>query len=315
MSTHDDTGAPSRTRIMAAFAAVYLIWGSTYLAIRFAIETLPPFLMAGVRFTLAGALLYGFLRLRGAPRPERVHWRSAAIVGVLMLVGGNGGVTWAEQYVPSGIAALMIATVPLWIVVLDWLRPGGVRPTPPVIIGLVLGFVGLVLLVGPGELAGSRRINLVGGGALLVAALLWSIGSLYSRRAPLPTKVPLQGTAMEMLVGGLVLLMLGTATGEWARFDPAAVSLRSVLAVAYLIAFGSWIGFSSYVWLLKATAPARAATYAYVNPVVAVFLGWLLANEPLTIRTLLAAAIIISAVVIITRYRPRAGRPDRARRA
>lgn len=303
MGRYEESGAPSRASVMAAFAAVYLIWGSTYLGIRFAIETLPPFLMAGARFTIAGSLMYAALRLRGAPRPARVHWRSAAVIGGLMLLGGNGGVTWAEQYVPSGIAALMIATVPLWIVLLDWLRPGGDRPASPVIVGLALGFAGLMLLVGPGELAGSGRINLLGAGALVFAALLWSIGSLYSRRAPLPTEVPLQGTAMEMLVGGLLLVGLGTATGEWARLDLSAVSLRSVLALLYLIAFGSWIGFSAYVWLLKVTAPARAATYAYVNPVVAVFLGWLLADEPLTIRTLLAAAIIISAVVIITSYR------------
>lgn len=299
---------PMRWRVLAAFAAIYLIWGSTYLGIRFAIETLPPLLMAATRFIIAGTALYGWLRLRGAPRPTRANWGAAAVVGGLLLLGGNGIVTWAEQRVPSGLAALLIATVPLWMVLLNWLRPGGTRPSGQVIFGLVCGLVGMALLIGPADLAGNGALDPVGALALVLAALSWSVGSLYSRRAPL-AKSPLLATGMEMLMGGLLLLAAGSLTGEWARLDLGSVSLLSVLALGYLIVFGSLIAFSAYVWLLRVTTPARAATYAYVNPVVAVFLGWALAGEPLNARILLAAAIIIAAVVIITSERARQEAP------
>ncbi len=301
--------APSRFSLVAAFAAVYLVWGSTYLAIRIAIETLPPFLMAGTRFLLAGTLLYGVMRLRGEPRPARLHWRSAAIIGGFMLLGGNGGVTWAEQWVTSGVAALIAAMVPLWMVLIDWLRPGGVRPNRGVVAGLALGLAGMVLLVGLGAPGSTGRVDPAGAGALILAGVLWAIGSLYSRRARLPAS-HLQGISMEMLAGGALLLLAGTVTGEWGRLDLAAISTRSLLAVGYLLLFGSLIGFSSYVWLLQVTTVARASTYAYVNPVVAVFLGWALAGEPLTPRTLIAAAVIVAAVVIITTYRAQAAPPQ-----
>jgi drug/metabolite transporter (DMT)-like permease len=292
-----------RVRVILAFAAIYLIWGSTYLAIRFAIDTLPPFLMAGVRFVIAGALLYGWARWRGATRPSRGHWLAAVIVGGLMLLGGNGGVVWAEQRVPSGLTSVLIATVPLWVAVLDWLRRG-TRPSGRMAAGLALGLAGIVLLVGPAELAGTSRMDLVGAGVLILAALLWAAGSLYSRRASLPAS-PLLATAMEMLAGGLLLLLAGLVTGQAADLDLDRVSLQSVLALCYLIIFGSLVAFTAYTWLLRVTSPARAATYAYVNPVVAVLLGWALGGEPLTVRTLLAAAIIIGAVVVITSYQPR----------
>jgi drug/metabolite transporter (DMT)-like permease len=285
-------------RLVIAFAAVYLIWGSTYLAIRLAIETLPPFTMAGFRFLVAGTLLYGWLRLHNAAPPTRIHWRSAAIVGGLMLLGGNGGVTWAEQRVPSGLAALLIATVPLWMAILEAIPRRGSRPTRRTGGGLVLGLAGIILLIGPGNLDGGQGVDPVGAGVLLLAALSWAGGSLYSRRAPLPG-VPLLGTAMEMLAGGVILLLAGALTGEWARLDPGAVSSRSLLALAYLILFGSLMGFTAYLWLLRNTTPARASTYAYVNPVVAVFLGWAVLGEPLTWQTLLAAAVIVCAVVLI----------------
>ena len=297
MSSTSNVSAP-RWKVWAAFAAIYLIWGSTYLAIRFAIATVPPLLMAGFRFTTAGAILYTVMRLRGVPHPKRIHWRSGLIVGGLMLLGGNGGVTWAEQRVYSSIAALMIAMVPLWIVLLEWIRPNGRKPGPWTISGLVLGFVGMVLLVGPGNLSG-EPVDLVGAGVLVLAALLWSIGSLISREAPLPDD-GLMGTAVEMLMGGGLLILLGTLIGEWSDFDLTMISLQSAGAFIYLILVGSLIGFSAYVWLLKAVSPAQASTYAYVNPVVAVFLGWLLAGETLTWRTLIAAAIIIGSVVLIT---------------
>jgi drug/metabolite transporter (DMT)-like permease len=290
---------PPRWRVVTAFAAVYLIWGSTYLAIRIAIETMPPFLMAGVRFLIAGALLYAWIRWRGTPRPARSHWLAATLVGGLLLLGGNGGVVWAEQRVPSGLTALLIATVPLWMVLLNWLRPGGVKPSNGVISGLTLGFIGITLLVGPGELAGGNHVDSLGAAVLIFASLLWAAGSLYSRRAQLPTS-PLLATAMEMLAGGALLLTAGLLAGEWTRFAPSALSLRSWLALSYLIVFGALIGFTAYIWLLRVSTPARASTYAYVNPVVAILLGWAFAGEPLTARTLLAAAIIVAAVVVIT---------------
>jgi len=286
---------------MAAFAAIYLIWGSTYLGIRIAIETLPPFFMAGVRFLVAGGLLYIWARLRGAPRPTRSNWGATLIIGGLLLLGGNGGVTWSEQTVPSGLVALLVALVPLWVVVIDWLRPGGVRPSAPIIGGLVLGLAGMVLLIGPGDIGGGSSVGLVDTLVLMGASLSWSIGSVYSRYAALPES-PLMTTAMEMLCGGALLSALGGLTGEWSRLDLGVVSLRSIFALAYLIVFGAIVAFSAYTWLLRVVPPARAATYAYVNPVVAVVLG-ALAGEPLTARTLIAAVIIIIAVVLITTYR------------
>jgi drug/metabolite transporter (DMT)-like permease len=285
--------------VVAAFAAVYVVWGSTYLAILFAIETIPPFLMAGARFLVSGAALYAWTRSRGAPRPTRANWRAAAVVGAFLLVGGNGGVAWSEQRVPSGLAALLVATVPLWMVLLDWWRGGGARPTGRTWAGIAVGFLGLGILVGPAELLGGGAADPLGAGVLVLASVLWAIGSVDSRRAALPES-PFQATAMEMLAGGALLVLVGSATGEWGRFDPAAVSGRSLLALAYLIAFGSCVGFTAYIWLLRHVEVAKVSTYAYVNPVVAVFLGWLLAGEPVTARTLAAAAVIVVAVAFIT---------------
>jgi drug/metabolite transporter (DMT)-like permease len=296
---------------VVAFAAVYLIWGSTYLAIRFAIETIPPFLMAGTRFLIAGSLLYAWTRLRGAQRPTRIHWREAAIIGALMLLGGNGGVTWAEQRIPSGLAALLVAAVPMWIVLLEALRPGGARPSAWTLLGLVMGLLGVALLIGPANLTGGQHVDLVGALVVLIGALAWAIGSLYSRQAQLPS-VSLQGVALEMLAGGLFLVLAGGITGEGAKLDISSISARSLAALAYLIVFGSIIAFTAYLWLLRATTPARASTYAYVNPVVAVFLGWALADEPLTAQTLIAAAVIVSAVAMITTARPAGPKTDRS---
>jgi drug/metabolite transporter (DMT)-like permease len=295
---------PTRSRVLLAFAAVYVIWGSTYLAIRFAIETLPPFLMAGTRFVVAGAVLYAWAVLRGAGRPTARHWRSAAIIGGLLLLGGNGAVVWSEQRVPSGLAALLVCTVPLWMVVVPALRRGGTRPPAQVLAGVALGLTGVALLVGPGRLAGSGGVDPLGALALVTGSLLWSTGSLYARRAPLPA-APLLGAAMEMLCGGALLLVAGLLTGEAARLDLAAVSPRSALALLYLTVFGSLVAFSAYVFLLRATTPARVSTYAFVNPVVAVLLGWAFAGEPVTGRTLIAAAVIVGGVVLITLRRER----------
>ncbi len=304
---------PPRWRVITAFAAVYLIWGSTYLAIRLAVETMPPFLMAGIRFLIAGAILYVWTRWRGVPKPIRSHWLAATIVGGLLLLGGNGGVVWAAQHVPSGLTALLIATVPLWMALLNWLRPGGAKPSNGIIAGLLLGFIGITLLIGPSKLASGQQVDSLGAAVLIVASLSWAAGSLYSRRAQLPGS-PLLATGMEMLAGGALLLIASLFFGEWTRFDLSAPSLRSWIALSYLIIFGALIGFTAYIWLLRVTTPALASTYAYVNPVVAIFLGWAFAGEPLTGRTLLAAAIIIGAVVVITLQRAPSVRVENERR-
>ncbi len=292
---------PARNwRLIGAFAAVYIIWGSTYLAIRYAVDTMPPFLMAGVRFLIAGGILYGFMAARGTPAPKRIHWRSTLIIGALLLLVGNGGVVWAEQRIPSGIASLMVAIVPLWIVLIDWLRPGGSRPALPVMGGVLIGLAGIGLLVMGGDEA-SQPIDLTGIISILLATICWASGTFYARKAPLSSS-SLQTTAMEMLCGGALLLIVGTMTGEWGRLNVAKISATSVIAVAYLIVFGALVAYTAYTYLINHAPPARAATYAYVNPVVAVFLGWLFRGEPLTIRTLIAAAIIVGSVVIITTY-------------
>jgi len=290
---------PSRGWVLLAFAAVYLIWGSTYLAILFAIETLPGFLMAGVRYLVAGAVLLAVARARGAPRPRGEHWRSAAVVGVLLIMLGNGGVVWAEYRVPSGVAALLIATVPLWMVLGEWLRPGGRRPGLPVFAGLLLGLVGLGMLLGPDALAGGARVDPLGALALAVASISWATGSLYSRQAPTPSS-PLLAIGMQQFAGGAALVVLSGLTGEMAQVDPSAISLPSTLALLYLIVFGSIVGFSAYMWLLQVSTPEKVSTYAYVNPVVAVLLGWAFAGEAITMRLAAGAAVILAGVALIT---------------
>lgn len=294
-----------RAHLLLAFAALYLVWGSTYLAIRFALETLPPFLMAAARFLVAGSLLYGWSRRGGAPAPNAPQWRAATLVGALLLFVGNGGVVWAERTVPSGMVALLVSTLPFWMVLLEFLlfrkRPGSWT-----IGGLLLGFCGIVLLVAPGSMPDGGGIDLLAAAAVLIAAISWAIGSLYSRSASLPDS-PLLAASMQMLAGGTLLALLGTATGEWARLDLAGTSARSWLALGYLIVFGSLVAFSAYIWLLRHAPIDKVSTYAYVNPVVAVLLGWAFAGEPLTPRVLLAAAIIISAVALIITRRRSAG--------
>ena len=304
-----------RARLFTAFAAVYLIWGSTYLAIRFAVETLPPLLMAGARFVLAGAILLLWSRLReGSSGPTRQDWITGLISGALLLLGGNGAVVWAEQRVPSGIAALLVAIVPLWMVLLDWQRPGGRRPASLVFVGLGLGLVGLGLLVGPDALRGGGDIDVLGAGVVILASLSWAVGSLFTQRAPRPSS-PNNGSGAQMFAGGLCLLTVAFARGEAAQLDLAHASTRSLLGFAYLVAFGSLIGFTAYVYLLAHTTAAKAATYAYVNPVVAVLLGWAFANEPVTSRTLVAAAVILAGVAIITVARDTGARSRHEERA
>lgn len=299
-----NSGAPSSIAIWSALIAIYLVWGSSYLAIRFVIETIPPFLSASFRFLVAGSVLYLYRRLRGDPVPARLEWRSAAIVGFFLLVGGNGGVVWAEQRVASGIAALLIASIPLWMALLDTLRPGGRRPSRLVTLGVLAGFAGIVILIGPAQLGGIEgQVDLIGGLVLTLAAFSWSLGSLYNRGATLPTS-PLLGTGMEMILGAVGLLILGTITGEWSRLDLSTISTQSLLGMVYLIIFGSWVGFASYIWLLRVAPTMLVSTYAYVNPLIAIFLGSWLADETLTPRVLIAAMIIIGSVVLITITQP-----------
>jgi drug/metabolite transporter (DMT)-like permease len=287
-------------RVLLAFAAIYVLWGSTYLGIRYAVETLPPFLMAGTRHLTAGILLYVWNRFRGEPRPRLRDWGVAAAIGALMLLGGNGLVSWAEQRVPSGLAALIVASVPLWITVLEAAQKRR-APRGAVIAGLLLGIASLAWLVVPGRFGGNGHVDPLGAGALLLAALCWAVGSLYSRVAKLLVST-FVAIAMEMIAGGLILWSAGFLVGEGARLHFGAVSARSLLALGYLIVFGSLAGFSAYMWLLRVTTPARVSTYAYVNPVVAVLVGWAVAGEALTLRTAIATLGIVGAVAIIIRF-------------
>ena len=285
--------------IFPALLVIYVVWGSTYLAIRWAIETIPPFTMAGARYLVAGGVLFAWVKLRGAPRVTFRDLGPAFLTGGLMLLCGNGGVVWAEQRIASGLAALLIAIEPLFIVLLQATLPQERRrPSARALVGVAFGVSGVVLLVGPVRLGG-ERVDLAGAGAVLFAALAWALGSLLSRYLAPPAS-PLQATALQMLAGGALLGCASGAAGEWVRFSPALVSGRSLAAVAYLVVFGSLLAFTAYVWLLRVASPALVSTYAFVNPVVAVFLGWLLAREEVGPRTLIAAAVIVGAVVLIT---------------
>jgi len=310
------TTAPraSTLAVAAALGTVYVVWGSTYLAIAYVVDSMPPLLAAGARFTLAGGLMLSFLvardRWRGARdqapgrrlrRPRAVEWRTAIIVGSLLLLGGNGMVSFAEQTIPSGIAAVIIATVPIWLSLFDALLTRR-APSAVAIGGLVVGLVGVAILLLPST--GVDSLDPIGIGILVLAAVSWASGSLYARRGPLPSS-QLLGTGMEQLAGGLVLLLAGAAIGEIGHFDPAAVKPEALLALAFLVVFGSLLAFTAYSWLLSHVAVTTVATYAYVNPVVAVALGVAFNHETLTPRSLLAAALIIGAVVAMVTGRPR----------
>lgn len=287
---------PSRALLVAAFAAVYIIWGTTYLAIHFALETIPPFLMTSFRLLLAGGVLFVLAKLSGAPMPTRTNWRAAAVSGFILFVLNVSLIVWSQGPggLPSGIAAVLIATVPMWIVLLTWLRPGGTYPGGMVIAGLIVGFVGILLLFSPDVTSGS----MLGIVAVLCAAFFWAFGSLYAKNAPLPQSTTM-ATAMQLLCGGAMQFVLALLGGELVILDLGKISVVSVVAMLYLGIAGSVIAYSAFVWLMRVSTPTKVATYAYVNPVVAVFLGWLLASEELTPRTLLAAGVIIGAVIMI----------------
>lgn len=302
------TGKTSSSLLLAgiALAAVYLFWGGTYLGMKVAIESMPPFLMAGFRFFAAGLVLYILSRLAGARRPAFREWRSAAIVGALLLLGGNGIVAWAEQRVSSSVASLIIAAVPVWMLLFGWFGTNGKRPGAGVIAGIVLGFLGIaVLVLQPGQGRDADiGFDIIGIAALLAASLSWAAGSMYSRSARLPGS-PLMSTAAQMLTGGVLLIVFSYFTGDGGALEPAEITARSYLAFGYLVVFGSIVGYTAYIWLLKNAEPSLVSTYAFVNPIVAVLLGWLLAGEQLTAGTWMAAVIIITAVVIVTVFRSR----------
>jgi drug/metabolite transporter (DMT)-like permease len=291
--------APSTAKLVSAFAAIYLIWGSTYLGIRYAIETIPPLLMAAMRFFFGGLILFAWAWRQGARPAGPAGWKSAAIVGLLLLLGGNGSVVIAEQWVASGVAALLIACTPLWIAFFEWIAPGGKRPRLQVAVGILMGLGGVLLLINPGEIQ-PGAIDLSGAAILMAGSMFWSIGSLYGRHAK-SSSSPIMTSGMQMISGGACLLIAGGLAGEFARFRIQSISTVSLVAFLYLMIFGSIVAFTAYSWLVTATTPARLTTYAYVNPVVAVFLGWAIASEPLTARMLLAMVIVVSGVVVITR--------------
>lgn len=304
--------SPSTVSVVVALVIVYVVWGSTYLAIAYVVETLPPFLAAGARFLVAGALLGAFLlaqdrwrRRRGAPgsvqRPRWVEWRTALIVGTLLLLGGNGMVMVAEQTIPSGIAAVMIATTPIWMNLFDAAVTRR-RPSFLAVGGLLVGLVGVVILLLPEQ--GFERLDPVGIGLLILAELTWAAGSVYARHGPLPAN-GLTGTSMQQLAGGMSLVLAALIAGEPGRLDLAGVSTASWLGLAYLTVFGSLVAFTAYVWLLNHVAVSTVSTYAYVNPIVAVGLGMLFRSEELSPRMLIAIALIIGAVVAMVSGRPR----------
>ncbi len=297
------SAGPSRASVWGALLVVYVVWGSTYLGILYAIETIPVFLSMGIRFLLAGGLLYAYSIRRGdrdGDRPGRTQWLSALVVGAFLFVGGNSMVAWAETRVDTGVAALLIAAVPLWIALFDRIA-NGQRLSRSTIVGLAVGFGGVALLAWP---SGAGRIDVLGAFALLVSGITWAIGSLYARRAPLPRR-PLVNSSMQMLTGGGLLMVVAAASGE--LNDVGQPSLRSILAMVYLVLIGAIVAFSAYAWLVRSVPMALASTYAYVNPVVAVFLGWAILSEPLSARTIAAGAIILGAVaLIITPSRERA---------
>ncbi len=293
-----DIVPPPRWQLILAFLCIYVVWGSTYLAMSFAVDTIPPFLMGAVRFLTAGAMLVAWSAWRGKARVSRTAWRNAAVVGGLLLFWGNGSVAWAAQRVPSGMMSLLVATVPLWVVLLE--RARGRKPTVAQLVGVAIGMVGVSLLVLPAD--GSWRnapVDPLGAAVLVIGSLAWTAGSLFSRSAEQAAYAPMN-SGLQMLCGGAGLLLLGLVVGEPARMSFDSVSLKSMLSVLYLIVFGSLVGFSTYMWLLKKASPAAVGTYAYINPAVAVLLGVTLAGERLPARAVLAMSVIVGGVALVS---------------
>jgi len=300
MADSTATAAPSRAALLTAFTLVYLIWGSTYLVMKFAVASMPPLLMAGTRYGMAGGLLYGFMRWRGEPAPTPRGWGYAALIGVCLLGFGNGGTTLGVVYLPSGITALLVATVPMFLAVLGWLSGVSPRPTKWVALGLGAGMAGMYLLAAHPtttavKIPGHQGLGIF---VVLLASLVWSIGSLYAKNHQ-PSPSPFASGGMQMLCGGVAMLVVGLVRGEADGFALAQVTTKSWLAFGYLVTLGSIVAFSAYIWLLRAVEPALAGTYAFVNPVVAVLLGWAFAGEVLNPQMLGGAALIVLAVGLV----------------
>jgi len=293
-------GTRETVYLLLAFASVYLIWGSTYLGIKYAIQTIPTFLMAAVRFLVAGFVLYLLGRFsKGYERPSLRHWKTSFIVGALLLGIGNGGVVMAEHYLSSSLTALLIATNPFWIVLISWLFMGKGRPSGKVVLGLAVGFAGVAMLIVGQENDGSGEGQWRGIALIMFATLGWAIGSLYGAAAPV-AKGLLLGAGMQMLAGGAILFAISLITGEWRTFDIKSVSRESWIALVYLIVVGAIVAYTAYSWLMKNASPSAVSTYAYVNPAIAVVLGWLIAGESLTGQMLIGAIAIVGSVVLIT---------------
>ncbi|MFT3743296.1 MAG: EamA family transporter [Pyrinomonadaceae bacterium] len=300
--------------LIAAFAAVYLIWGSTYLAIKYAIETMPTFLMAGVRFLVAGGILYGVARLSpGYEKPKAVHWRTSFIVGALLLGVGNGAVVVGEHYISSSMTALLIASNPFWMVTLGWLFMGRGKPNYKVSLGLLVGFIGVAMLIlGRPDASSTGDSQWLGIVLIVIATIGWAFGSLYGATAP-TAKSNILAAGMQMLAGGLILTVVSAIAGEWQRFDYHAISNVSWIAFLYLIFVGALVAYTAYSWLMQNASPSAVSTYAYVNPVVAVFLGWAIAGETLSAQMLLGAAVIVVSVMLVTannRKKPQTKQPE-----
>lgn len=286
--------------VLAAFAAVYLIWGSTFLGMWLAIDSIPPFLMAGGRFLTAGTLLYGVMRLMGHAAPTRRQWLDAAIIGALLVTAGNGGVCWAQQTVPTGITALVVASIPLWIMLVDWLRPGGKKPGLVLVAGLIAGFAGVVLIVLSKDRSGTPMVDPLGGVVLLGGNVCWALGSIYARQTTVRPASPLLGVAMQMLMGGALDVAVGLLLGEAGNFHPSQITATSAWAFVYLTCMGSLVAYTAYVWLLSVSTPSKVSTYAYVNPVIAVVLGHVVLKETMPHSLAVAGALILVAVILIT---------------
>lgn len=290
--------------ISAALLIVYVFWGGTYLGMKIGIETIPPFMLAGFRFSLAGIILYVYAKLRGAANPTFENWKTSGIIAAMLLLGGNGVVCWAEQTVPSGIAALLIATVPLWIIIIGFFSKDRVRHSKGSLVGVGLGLVGIGILVLPNffDQQSGTAIDPVGLLAIIFAAFSWSVGSMYSRSVRQHDSA-LLSNGMQMILGGIFLLITAFFLNEFEGFQLQQVSLRSIIGFSYLVVFGSIIAFSAFIWLLKNAEPLWVSTYAFVNPIVAVFLGYLLVGEVLGLNSMISAAVIIVSVVIITVFK------------
>ncbi len=289
-------------RIILSFASIYLLWGGSYLAIHYTLESFPPLIVPGLRFTAAGLLVIFLARRGGAALPNRHEWRSAGILGFLMIFLANGALMIGQLTVPSSIAATLYATLPFWVALLGWLWQGEARPNWGVVAGLIVGFIGIVLLFSPET--GGQGLDWLGGGLILFSSFMWAYTSLLSRRLP-SSSSPLMTAGVNLLVGGLCFLIASTLTGEWAQIDWSRVSTASILSVLYLTFGASTIAFTSYIWLMTVTTPNSVATYAYVNPVVALLLGVFIGGEALTGQSLLASLVIVAAVILITTYRGR----------